>query len=267
MTYLDNAPTTDLKTYPPAPSRASGTETDAHTGLAALRDMLPFMISLLRAHLGQRGAATMALRAKSVLRELYETEKHSVTLWVKQALRSCPEWRARVFEDLGGEAALKVWQARLARIWAPEPEENYDWLDDDPADWPIPDPAPPARKRTDRAPSSPRTDRDGLFRWAVIKTGRLQPREREYVFHEDIPFRSFFEDKARRKTFPDPWPIEVLPCDLLDPPEEEDIITLTIDPQKLWNILQTQRLKWHGQLVSIGHIIWPEKAAAFIAPP
>ena len=89
-----------------------------------LRRVLELMITLLWANIGQRGAKTWAGKIKGTLRRVRAIERQNMAEYIKNVLRRCPEWRARVFEELGGEKALRRWEARLRRAWTPAPKET-----------------------------------------------------------------------------------------------------------------------------------------------
>ena len=236
-----------------------------------LRARVRLMVALLWKIIGARGAASMAREVKSALRQLYSEEKQAMTLWAKHALRRNPDWQARVLEDLGGQGALSRWQARLRKSFKQQPEDDYAWLDDDPADWPIPEqtrlkakPVKTARKITPRF----KTDRDGMFRWASIKLGRnghsANPRGDSDWNSADDGFQSRWEDDGNnsagteRSVYSDPWPIEVMPSDLINRVEDfeneddyntENCGSVSTDPLTLWAAMQAEHRYWYGRII------------------
>ena len=223
------------------------------TASAHLREQLQFMISLLWQMVGVHGAVKCAAAAKALLREICTQEKHAFELWAKQALRRCPEWQARVFEDLGGQAGLKRWQARLRKSYDVVPEDDYAWLDMDPNNWPVPEETARGQKPVDKPRPKIRsaqfkTDRDGVFRWAKIKLGRSTRigtssnfRDRDgarYGFEMGPQYTHHFALKTARDMFSAPGLIELLPSDLIDDAEHEDVADPRIDLLKFWAGLQ-----------------------------
>lgn len=251
----------DAEILPPLPA-------PSHSGLTALRAIIPCLLSWLRVHLGQRGSASMAKRVEASLRRLYAKEKDTMVVLIKKALRSCPEWRARVFEDLGGEAALARWEARLLRAITPPPEEDYSWLDDDPDDWVLIDSI--SRTHRSESPSSkgPRLDRDGLFRWARIKQGPHERYQRAPRAAYAPPTRhsfSMLRERGEREMFKAPWPIEVGPSDLIDVFEPDEIIILNHPPATYWDANMQKLNDWQRELISYQTAL-PERAAACLIP-
>ncbi|MGJ8563038.1 MAG: hypothetical protein ACSHXY_05745 [Alphaproteobacteria bacterium] len=271
MTYFDNTPEQNLarpdtEILPPlkAPSLA---------GVLALRAMIPCLMTWLRAHIGQRGAKGIARNVQVSLRRLHKKEKAAMAAVIKKALRSSSEWRARVFEDLGGLPALARWEARLLRAHTPPPEDDYSWLDDDPADWPMIEAAAPRKPISPSAQArdnkGPRLDRDGLFKWAAIPQGKHERSAREPSPYEGRCAERadhFLNARRAHRSFTNPWPIEVSPSDLLDPFEPEEIIILTQTPAALWDAHMLEPEKWQSEMTVIGHRIWPETRPACLVP-
>lgn len=236
--------------------------------LAALRAMIPCLLSWLRVNMGQRGSAAMAKRVEASLRRLYVREKAAMVVLIKKALRSCPEWQARVFEDLGGERALARWQARLMRANTPPPEEDYSWLNDDPADWVMIDEVVRAPRPSTSPSKGPRLDRDGVFKWASIKQGAHERYLRApHPIGEPRPERDFhmFRDRPERDPFKAPWPIEVGPCDLVDVFEPDEIIVLSRTPSAYWDAYMEAPRQWQRELI-ICRAARPEREAACLIP-
>lgn len=271
MTYFDDAPRYTGSN--PDPEILPPLKMPAFSGVLALRAMIPCLMTWLQTHTGQRGAKGVARRVQTSLRRLHTKEKAAMVVVIKTALRSSAEWRARVFEDLGGAAALARWEARLLRAHTPPPEDDYSWLDDDPADWPMIEAAAPHKPLSPSAQArenkGPRLDRDGLFKWAAIPQGKHERGAREPRPYEGRCAERadhFFNARRAHQSLAGPWPIEVSPSDLLDSFEPEEIIILTQTPAALWNAHMLEPEKWQSEMSLISRRIWPEAQPACLVP-
>lgn len=269
MTYFDHAHNRseslkEIEILPPL-------KTSGFSGIKALRAMIPCMIAWLRLNIHTRGARGIARRVEASLNRLHKREKAAMVVIIKKALRSCPLWQARVFEDLRGEPALACWETRLLRTYAPPPEEYYSWLNDHPDDWPMIEDAVPRMRAKAQESKGPRLDRDGLFRWAVIKQAAHERRLRAPLAPRidggDSPetFGSF-KDTSERQIFAGPWPIEVGPSDLLDTFEPDEIIELRRPAPIMWEAQIALPLQWHGEMSVIRSLMTPEMQPACLLP-
>lgn len=174
---------------------------------SGMRAVLPGLILRILAMINpehvERGALARLWEARRMFASVYRTEVYNLRMWLINTMTRDREWQSQVREDLGGEAALKRWDKRYARMRSGEtPEEPKR-------------PAATTNAAAIRSPSTSRksskvrTDRYNLFRLAKISNAKNQPRA-------NTP-PSFTPSRVAWLAFPKPPLIPLTPDQLREP--------------------------------------------------
>ncbi len=179
-----------------------------------------------------RGAATRIWHIRRQLRALYRAEKFNMSVWLVRALKNDAAWQAQVREDLGGDAAMVLWEQRLeTRLETREA----------PAAPQRPRPAHPCANVRPRKAARLKTDRRGLFRLAPLPRSQRKPQKSTPRF---APM-----GRSAASVFLWPAPIALTPADLrpdaahpIDTPSRQQTLGI-------WQRRHAELLEWNFCLI------------------
>ena len=231
------------------PNAHSNPHINAVPGAVCNRPVLALMVAGINALLqnpGKRGGWKILRGLRKQLQALYRTERSNFELWLRHHLRRNRYWRARVLKDLGGERALRRWERRRARQSDVTLRPNHANTQSRPAQ-----PSSIARATTSTR-TGVKTDNQGLFRLAIIKTRKAGSQIRSSA--------SYSSGSRSAPLFPELRPIGLTPDDLREysPAEGEGAENAAMDvaPYDLWSQIMATLMEVHAHLIDVaGHMI------------
>lgn len=256
MTNFNTAPTDALPSTPSGhrSTAANFPVTEGITDTQTYRAFMPIWIAQLMRFFTKetvlRGAATRIRALVRTLKALHKTETANYAAWMVQAMKADPDWQSQVRDDLGGEAALLAWEARHARINAPERATTQT----------TESPATPTQSGDT---SSVKTDRHGLFCLAPVEgPARSAPtRPQAYVYR---PYAIGFYLRM-------PKPVPLTPDDLrvssvVDEPRNVPVLTCQ-QIRNIWDRIHLDHTYWNYDLVIADLALTHAPTRLELAPP